>query len=30
MPSFATLLTPGDIRDVAAYVAETLNQGSAN
>jgi hypothetical protein len=24
MPSFASLLTPADLRDVAVYVAETL------
>jgi alcohol dehydrogenase (cytochrome c) len=31
MPSFVTLLTPVDIRDVAAYVAETLaTQGAAD
>jgi mono/diheme cytochrome c family protein len=30
MPSFATLLTPVDMRDVAAYVAEALKQGGAN
>ncbi len=27
MPAFSTLLTPVDIRDVAAYVAETLAEG---
>jgi hypothetical protein len=30
MPSFATLLTPVDMRDVAAYVAEALKQGGVN
>ena len=30
MPAFSTLLTPVDIRDVAAYVAETLTQGQGN